>query len=97
MNHIIEPTLVINQKICRSNIMRMAEKARSHNLIFRPHFKTHQSIIVGEWFRDYGVTAISVSSVKKAQYFSKENWNDSTIAFPVNPRETDRINGIRKE
>lgn len=94
IDNIIEPTLVVNQKICRSNIMRMAEKARTHNLIFRPHFKTHQSIRVGEWYRDYGVTAITVSSVRMAQFFSKSNWNDITVAFPLNPREIDRINNI---
>lgn len=50
--------------------------------------------MVGEWFRDIGIKAITVSSVSMAQYFSKANWNDITIAFPLNPREIDRINGI---
>jgi len=77
-----------------ANIARMADKARYHNLKFRPHFKTHQSIEVGEWFRDIGVSAITVSSVSMAEFFSNAGWTDITVAFPLNPRETDRINGI---
>ena len=94
MENIIEPTLIIDKKKCLSNIQRMSEKAKSHNLIFRPHFKTHQSAEVGNWFRDFGITAITVSSVSMAQYFSKANWHDITIAFPLNIREIDRINSI---
>ena len=93
MEHILEPTLIVDRKKCLANISRMAEKARTHNLIFRPHFKTHQSREVGEWFRESGVTKITVSSVSMAQYFS-DDWDDITIAFPLNPREINRINSI---
>ena len=40
----------------RANIQAMAEKARRNKLIFRPHFKTHQSTTVGAWFKEAGVT-----------------------------------------
>ena len=72
----------------------MADKARESNVIFRPHFKTHQSAAIGEWFRDAGVTAITVSSVSMAMYFARHGWNDITIAFPVNLHETDEINEL---
>ena len=52
---IVRPTLVLDKDTCLRNIERMAEKAKSKNLIFRPHFKTHQSSIIGNWFRDFGV------------------------------------------
>ncbi len=94
---IVRPTLVIDKEICLRNIERMAKKAKSKNLFFRPHFKTHQSIIIGEWFRDFGVTAITVSSVQMAQYFAKNGWNDITIAFPVNVHEIDAINKLASE
>ena len=70
----------------------MAAKARQYKVIFRPHFKTHQSAAIGEWFRGEGVTAITVSSVRMAQYFVKHGWQDITIAFPVNLLEMDEIN-----
>ncbi len=86
------PTFLINGQVCRTNIRRMAEKARINDLIFRPHFKTHQSVEVGEWFRDDGVEAITVASVSMAQQFAAAGWQDITIAFPLNIREIDEIN-----
>ncbi len=91
------PTLLIDEQKCRANIRRMAEKARSHNLEFRPHFKTHQSADVAEWFKDEGVTGITVSSVQMAGYFADHGWKDITIAFPVNLREIDQINKLANE
>ena len=61
---------------------------------FRPHFKTHQSEEVGQWFREQGVTAITVSSVEMALFFSYRGWEDMTIAVLVNPLEIDSINRL---
>lgn len=72
----------------------MYEKAKKNGLIFRPHFKTHQSKEIGNWFRELGVNKITVSSVDMALYFIEDNWNDITIAFPFNIHEMDKINSI---
>lgn len=74
----------------------MAEKAAEKKLLFRPHFKTHQSAVIGEWFREFGVTAITVSSVRMAEYFALHGWDDITIAFPVNVLEHRQINALAK-
>jgi D-serine deaminase-like pyridoxal phosphate-dependent protein len=94
MLKINKPTFLIDQEICRQNIKYMADKAKKHNLKFRPHFKTHQSATIGNWFRDSGVSAITVSSVSMAAYFAKHGWKDITIAFPVNVLESDEINEL---
>lgn len=94
---ISSPTLLLDKATCLSNIRRMAEKAERHGLALKPHFKTHQSAIVGEWFRDFGVTSITVSSVAMAAYFADHGWQDITIAFPVNIRETERINVLAEK
>lgn len=91
---ITSPTLLLDEKKCRKNIQRMALKARRNGLSFKPHFKTHQSAAVGEWFREEGVEAITVSSVTMAQYFANSGWQDITIAFPVNIREIKAINDL---
>ena len=75
----------------------MADKANASGVIFRPHFKTHQSAEVGEWFRDYGVNAITVSSLSMAREFAKHAWDDITIAFPVNLRELDEYKKLAKD
>jgi D-serine deaminase-like pyridoxal phosphate-dependent protein len=94
MTEIMRPTFVIDKEICLRNIERMAKKAAVNKVRFRPHFKTHQSATIGEWFRLFGVEAITVSSVGMAEYFAANNWTDITIAFPVNILEIAHINRL---
>jgi D-serine deaminase-like pyridoxal phosphate-dependent protein len=94
MNPIIRPALLIHKAICQANIDKMVKKANRNHLVFRPHFKTHQSAEIGEWFRERGVSAITVSSVRMAKYFADHGWKDITIAFPCNILEIDEINEL---
>jgi D-serine deaminase-like pyridoxal phosphate-dependent protein len=48
---ISKPTLLLDQRKAIKNLQRMAGKAEKSYVRFRPHFKTHQSARVGEWFR----------------------------------------------
>ncbi len=91
---IVRPTLLLDENRCRANIRRMVEKARRGNVIFRPHFKTHQSHTVGRWFREEGVSACAVSSVRMATYFAEDGWKDITVAFPLNYLEVDEISRL---
>lgn len=79
------PQLILDEIRCKRNINRMASKAKRQKIQFRPHFKTHQSLEIGKWFREAGVEAITVSSVDMASYFASDGWNDITIAFPFYP------------
>ncbi len=97
LKHIIKPTLLLDEDKARANIHTMAEKARQSNVLFRPHFKTHQSIEIGRWFRDEGVHAITVSSVDMAEYFAGDGWQDITIAFPVNIRQIQQIQNLARK
>lgn len=85
------PTLIVNKTIALNNLDRMIDVANKNNLILRPHFKTHQSIEIGNWFKEKGVTSITVSSITMAEFFSSE-WDDITIAFPLNILEIDKLN-----
>lgn len=89
-----KPTLLLDETTCRRNIQQMAGKAEKSGIKFRPHFKTHRSAEVGNWFRDFGVRAITVSSVSMAAYFARHGWEDITIAFPVNILEINKINQL---
>lgn len=88
------PTLLLNTEICKRNIEAMVTKAFTSNVEMRPHFKTHQSAEIGDWFRPFGVSKITVSSVDMAQYFASHGWEDITIAFPVNILEMEKINKL---
>ncbi len=91
------PTLLLDRRKAVRNIEKMAAKASKSGVRFRPHFKTHRSAAVGEWFRDVGVEAITVSSVDMAIYFAQHGWKDITVAFPANVLEVDKIDALAKE
>ena len=91
---ITRPTLLLNKEIALRNIENMVRKAENLHLNFRPHFKTHQSAEVGEWFRAAGVCCITVSSLTMANYFAEFGWDDITIAFSVNIPEIPEINEL---
>ena len=93
---ITSPTLILDKRRCLGNIQRMAERAKTSRVHFRPHFKTHQSAVIGEWFRPQGINSITVSSVVMATYFAAHSLDDITIAFPVNWREIQSINDLAK-
>ncbi len=84
---ITTPTLLIDETRVRRNIRRMVERTQRAGVRLRPHFKTHQSAEIGEWFRERGVHAITVSSLRMAEYFAQAGWRDILVAFPLNVRE----------
>jgi len=88
------PVLLLDQEKCLKNIEKMAQKASSSQLSFRPHFKTHQSAEIGNWFREFGVSKITVSSFRMAQYFADAGWKDILVAFPFNPAELQALNKL---
>jgi len=93
---ITKPTLLLDEQKCRDNIRMMTGKAEKSKVAFRPHFKTHQSLEIGRWFKESGVDKITVSSLEMAVYFAPE-WNDITVAFPVNILEIETINYLAEK
>ena len=92
-----KPTLILDESKARRNLARMAAKARQQEVRFRPHFKTHQSAEMGAWFRDEGISAITVSSVDMAAYFARAGWDDILIAFTANPRQVGAIDELAEQ
>lgn len=93
----IEPKLFIYMEKVRVNISRMSSKAKKAGTEFRPHFKTHQSKEIGRIFREFGVSGITVSSLKMASYFISDGWDDVTIAFPANVLAAEEYNNLAKQ
>jgi D-serine deaminase-like pyridoxal phosphate-dependent protein len=94
MPPIHRPTLLLDQAKCQRNIRLLTDKARSHGLMPRPHFKAHQSAAVGRWFEQAGVDRIAVSSVEMAAYFAEAGWRNILIAAPFNLLEIDQLNQL---
>lgn len=93
-DQIQKPTFLLDEEVSKNNLHRISQRVKAAGVRFRPHFKTHQSAQIGEWFRAEGVTAIAVSSLDMAMFFAEHGWQDITLAFPVNLRQIDTINHL---
>jgi D-serine deaminase-like pyridoxal phosphate-dependent protein len=91
-----QPTLLLDEQKCRNNISRMTDMARRQGVVLQPHFKTHQSLAIGEWFREQDITSITVSSLKMAEYFAQDGWKEITVAFPANILRKAAIRSLAK-
>jgi D-serine deaminase-like pyridoxal phosphate-dependent protein len=94
MHKILKPTLLIDKAICIKNIGFMVGKAKQLGIPLRPHFKTHQSVDVGHWFRAFGIDRITVSSVPMAKFFADDGWKNITIALPFVPQQHFAVNEL---
>lgn len=94
---ITKPTLLLDETKCRQNIQKMIKRAKQFNCNLRPHFKTHQSHTIGEWFKEYGIQSCAVSSLDMAEYFAEAGWDDITVAFPLNILEHQTVNKLAKK
>lgn len=94
---ITSPTLVLDKDKTLDNINKMSSKASNLGLKFRPHFKTHQSLEIGNWFREFPIDGITVSSLKMAKYFASDGWKSITIAFPFNILDVHEINVLASQ
>lgn len=94
LDWIERPTLLLDRARAEANIAHMAARAAQAGVQLRPHFKTHQSATVAEWFHAAGVTCATVSSLDMAAYFAVQGWHDLTVAFPCNPRQIGLINAL---
>ncbi|RNC85391.1 MAG: alanine racemase [Balneola sp.] len=88
------PVLILDELRAKKNILAMLKKGNDANVDVRPHFKTHQSIKIGEWFEKAGVTGITVSSLVMAEYFADAGWKSITVAFPVSFLQANLINQL---
>ncbi len=91
-----KPTPIVNTSISQKNINKMKGLCQKWDMDFRPHFKTHQSAAIGQWFIAQGIKKCCVSSVGMASYFASNHWKDITIAIPVNILEIAEINTLAK-
>ena len=89
-----KPTLIIDKEKSIANLQSIHEKAVRSGVRFRPHFKTHQSAIIGNWFRKFGIHSITVSTVTMGKFFSNYGWKDITLSLPVNTLEAYEINEL---
>ena len=89
------PTLLLDTPKMDANIARMRERMRSLGVAFRPHLKTCKSIDVARRMFDGGTGAITVSTLKEAEYFFGHGFIDILYAVGITPAKLDHVARLR--
>ncbi|MFN9432819.1 MAG: alanine racemase [Acidobacteriota bacterium] len=77
------PALAVDLNRMESNLRRMADYAREHELRVRPHTKTHKSPLLGRKQLDLGAVGLTVAKPTEAEVMLGAGSPDLLIAFPT--------------
>lgn len=76
------PVLLLDETRMQRNIRRLRERLAPMGVALRPHVKTHKSADVA---RAMNAQAITVSTLKEAEYFLAHGWTDILYAVGIVP------------
>jgi D-serine deaminase-like pyridoxal phosphate-dependent protein len=76
------PAILIDARIVRRNVERMARYAKEHGLRLRPHTKTHKSTLLARMQMDYGASGLTVAKAGEAEVMASVA-DDILMAYPA--------------
>lgn len=76
------PYLLLDVEVMQANIAAMAEHARRHHMVLRPHAKTHKSVAIAELQLAAGSVGLTVATIGEAEIFASV-CRDLFIAYPL--------------
>jgi len=86
------PAVIVDLDIMERNLSRMADYCREHQLLLRPHTKTHKIPELAKRQIAGGATGITVAKISEAEVMLDAGINDILIAYPiVGPTKTARL------
>ncbi|HEY0367577.1 MAG TPA: D-TA family PLP-dependent enzyme [Pyrinomonadaceae bacterium] len=86
------PAVIVDLDIMDRNLSRMAAYCREHQLLLRPHTKTHKIPELAKRQLAGGATGITVAKIAEAEVMLDAGITDVLIAYPiVGPEKTTRL------
>lgn len=85
------PSLLLRQDVLDRNIARMRASLAPHGVALRPHVKTSKSIDVVKRVLADSPTAITVSTLREAEYFADHGITDILYAVGIVPSKVAQI------
>jgi D-serine deaminase-like pyridoxal phosphate-dependent protein len=86
------PALVVDLDVMERNLSRMAEYCRKHQLLLRPHTKSHKIPELAKRQIESGATGITVAKIGEAEVMLNAGITDILIAYPiVGPEKAERL------
>ncbi|RMH60259.1 MAG: D-TA family PLP-dependent enzyme [Calditrichaeota bacterium] len=81
--HISTPALVVDKTQLDTNLLNMQQYADRHNVLLRPHCKTHKSTLFARWQSELGAIGLTVAKAEEAEIFAREGFDDIFIANEI--------------
>lgn len=86
------PAVIVDLDVMERNISRMSDYCREHQLLLRPHTKTHKIPELAKRQIASGATGITVAKISEAEVMLDAGINDILIAYPiVGPTKTAQL------
>jgi len=77
------PAVVVDLDVMDRNLSRMADYCRQHQLLLRPHTKTHKIPELAKRQLASGATGITVAKIGEAEVMLNAGITDILIAYPI--------------
>jgi D-serine deaminase-like pyridoxal phosphate-dependent protein len=90
------PCLVLDQHRMQRNIDRMDERAQQLGVPLRPHLKTPKSIDIARRMVARHTGAVTVSTLREAEYFADHGLSDIFYAVPLAPDKLPRVAALQR-
>jgi D-serine deaminase-like pyridoxal phosphate-dependent protein len=85
------PCLLLDRDRMQSNIDRMTQRAHALDVRLRPHVKTCKSIEIARLMTAPDRAAITVSTLREAEYFAAAGFTDILYAVSIAPQSVARV------
>jgi D-serine deaminase-like pyridoxal phosphate-dependent protein len=85
------PALLLDAGKLEANCRRMRERVQAHGVALRPHVKTAKSVEVAQCALGAPAGAITVSTVREAEYFVDHGFRDILYAVGMVPGKVPRL------
>jgi D-serine deaminase-like pyridoxal phosphate-dependent protein len=77
------PAVVVDLDVMEQNLSRMADYCRKHQLLLRPHTKSHKIPALAKRQIAGGAAGITVAKIGEAEVMLNAGINDMLIAYPI--------------
>lgn len=77
------PAMLVDAVVVERNLRRMADAAQAHNLVLRPHTKTHKNPRLARRQVDLGADGIMVAKLDEAETMLAAGLRQQSIGYPL--------------
>ena len=77
------PRVVIDLDIVEQNCRTMAESLARYHIAWRPHIKTHKSVLLAKKQQECGAKGITCAKIGEAEIMANAGFDDIYLAYPL--------------